>query len=734
MRKSHNVPARGLVAAGILLGVLAASASGVNDGWTFSLVDADGVRRAPVTVNLPHDWAIGGRFNPKWNPRQGALPASGEGTYVKTLELAQDSWLEFGGVMDRAKVLIDGSNVCERPYGYSSFRVAVPHGRHEVRVTASPKRDNARWYPGAGIFRPLRLVPRTPGEILPEDVFITTPEVSAARATVRVSHPGGERTFTVENPRLWSPEDPHLYTLSFGGRTYRYGIRTLAYDPSRGFFLNGRHRQFRGVCLHHDLGVLGAAFETTAARRQLRILKEMGCDAIRTSHNPPAPELLDLCDEMGLMVMDEAFDCWELKMTDNDYAAFFPAWHERDLSDLVRRDRNHPCVVMWSVGNEVMECHLPTMDTAVRIGRELTEIVHRLDPTRPVTIASFRPDTMTNGFAAATDVFGANYLPGRYAEFLRTHPGKGLVGTETCSTVSSRGEYFLPIVEGADMRTRCKDLLKMVRGAQVSGYDLWGPHSNDYPPDVEFAAQRANPQVYGEFVWTGFDYLGEPDPCAEADPPARSAYFGIFDLCGFPKDRYWLYRSVWRADVPTAHILPHWNWEGREGEVTPVHVYSSGDEAELFVNGVSQGRHRRGPDEYRFRWDDVRYAPGEVAVRTWRKGRPWAEDRRVTAGAPAVFTVTAENPDDDLVYYRIEVLDAKGNPAPRADNRFAFRVSGGFEFVGACNGDPSDYDAFRGGSLRAFNGLCQVVVRRRPGASDGVLEVSSPGLARRDRP
>lgn len=716
--------------------LLLAAANVVNlTEWRFEFLgnSAGEAARPAQMVRVPHDWAIHYAFDPKRYPAgEGALPYYGKGVYTKEIDAATDSWLEFDGVMSHATVKIDGQVKARRAYGYSSFRVAVAKGRHTVEVTAEPKVSSSRWYPGAGIFRPVRLVERVKDEILPEDVAITFPKITADEARVRFSYPNGERLITIKKPRFWSPEDPYLYSYELGGRVYRYGIRTLEFDPTKGFFLNGKHRQMRGVCMHHDLGALGAAFETTAARRQLRILKEMGCDAIRTSHNPPAPGLLDLCDELGFMVMDESFDCWRERQREHDYWRDFDAWHVRDQSDLVRRDRNHACVVMWSVGNEVPEHARPQLlAQGTAIAAELAGIVRVNDPQqRPITTGNYKRDTLWNGFAEGLDVFGANYLAEYYDFYTDNHSRvrKGIVGTETCSTVSSRGEYAFPVLESADMVKRStEDLPKMVRNGQVSGYDLWGPHSNDYPPDFEFAQQDKYPFVYGDFVWTGFDYLGEPDPCRRLEHPGRSAYFGIFDLCGFPKDRYWIYRSQWRPELKTAHILPHWNWPGREGEITPVHVYTSGDEGELFVNGVSQGRKRRGRYEYRLRWDEVRYQPGEVVVKTWKRGEPWAEDRVVTAGEAAKLVVTAENPKEDLVYVRIEVRDAKGNFVPRANNRLNFKVEGEFAIEGVCNGDPTDYESLKGTTLKCFNGLCQVIVRRL-GDGQGALIVESEGL------
>lgn len=694
----------------------------LTDGWQFAL-EGDSQTR-PVTV--PHDWAIEATPKKGLCPYQGDLPFVGKGRYLRELDGFAPPpggrvYIDFDGVMCRSEIILNGKKVGGTPFGYTSEVIDItdvlkPSG-NRLEVKAENVVGSSRWYPGSGIFRDVivRVVPRD--HVLPRSLFVRTLTANEKEATVAVSFrwSGGvsNLTFTVKNPRLWSPENPALYELELFGEKFRYGIRTAEFVPTKGFFLNGHHRQMRGVCQHHDLGLIGARFDRTFARRQLALLKEMGCDAIRTSHNPPAAALLDLCDEMGVFVMDEAFDMWEI--WGGDYSDFFKEWHERDLTELVRRDRSHPSVVMWSIGNELYEHAKDDPTDAIRIATDLRTIVKREDPTRPVTFACYHYAPMTNGCQRTVDAFGANYLPFKYAEFSQRNPTIGIVGTETCSTVSSRGEYFFPIV--ASPITCEKDLARrrnegrkfMVRGAQMSGYDLWGPHPNDCPPDVEFEFQEKNPQVYGEFVWTGFDYIGEPDPCAEGG--SRLSFFGIFDICGLPKDRYWLYKAQWRPDVPTAHILPHWNWEGREGEITPIHVYSSGDEAELFVNGVSQGRQKRGPYQYRFVWDQVRYAPGEVRVKTWKKGRPWAEDRVVTAGEPVRVVVETEK--DFPQFHRLRAVDANGNFCPRARLTVDLTKLGLGKVLAASGGDPADHSPFLGvSSVRTFNGLALVVTER----------------------
>ena len=701
----------------------------LSDGWLFRLEGESEAR----PIRVPHDWGIEkGFLKAGACPAQGDLPFVGKGFYCRSFDgftppEGGRTYLTLDGVQCRSTVKLNGRVVGGRPFGYASETIdvtdALKSSGNVLEVEAENVPASSRWYPGSGIFRDVtvRICPRE--HVKPNTLFVRTLEASAKEARIAVSFEwsGGVSNFTfvVKNPRLWSPESPELYELELFGEKFRYGIRTVKFDPGKGFFLNGVHRQMRGVCMHHDLGPIGAAFDRDFARRQIALLKEMGCDAIRTAHNPPAAALLDLCDEMGLMVMDEAFDMWE--KWKGDYSVFWKEWHARDLEDFVRRDRSHPCVVMWSIGNELNEHSEKDPANAIRIATELTAIVKANDPTRPVTFGSWKSDPMWNGCQNTVDAFGANYLPFKYAEFLKRNPEIGLVATETSSCVSSRGEYFFPVVaspingEGDLRRRRDEGRQKMIRGPQMSGYDLWGPHPNDYPPDIEFEHQERNPQVYGEFVWTGFDYLGEPDPCAKTG--GRSSYFGIFDLAGLPKDRYWLYKAQWRPDEPQAHILPHWTWPGREGETTPVHVYTSGDEAELFVNGISQGRKRRAKYEYRFVWENVRYTPGEVSVKTWRNGKPWAEDAAKTASDPQRIERT-ERKFGRITFMTFALKDRNGTLCPNADKILSFRTREGTRLVSLCNGDPSSREDFKGISMRTFHGLLVAAVE---GPAEGLV-------------
>lgn len=693
----------------------------LSDGWKFRLEEETEWRN----VKVPHDWGVERGFLKAGScPGQGDLPYVGKGYYRRAFDgftppKGGRTYLTLDGVQCRSVVKLNGKVVGGRPFGYASETIDITEALKEsgniLEVEAENFPESSRWYPGSGIFRDVTVRVCPKDHVKPNTLFIRTLEASENAATVAVTFEwrGGTSnfTFTVDNPSLWSPENPYLYEIELFGERFRYGIRTAVFDPQKGFFLNGVHRQMRGVCMHHDLGPVGAAFDRDFARRQLALLKEMGCDAIRTSHNPPAEALLDLCDEMGIMVMDEAFDMWE--GWKGDYAQFFKAWHKRDLTDFICRDRSHPSVVMWSIGNELVEHKDNDPSKAIRIAKELTAIIKANDPTRPVTFGCFRQKPMWNGCQNSVDAFGANYLPFKYAEFLRRNPTVGLVGTETSSTVSSRGEYFFPVVASPikgendliHRRNECRT--NMVVGAQMSGYDLWGPHPNDYPPDVEFEHQERNPQVYGEFVWTGFDYLGEPDPCAQSG--GRSSYFGIFDLAGIPKDRYWLYKSHWRNNVPSAHILPHWTWPGREGELTPVHVYTSGDEAELFVNGVSKGRKKRGRYEYRFIWDAVRYEPGELRVKTWKAGRDWAEDIVRTASKP-VRVERQERKFGRLTFITFALKDKNGELCPNSDRALSFTTRQGTRLISLCNGDASSRERFNGSSMCTFHGLLVAAV------------------------
>lgn len=759
-------------------------------------------------LDLPHDWGIEGPFNIEYDGETGKLPYWGTAWYRKAFDLpATDSGkrisLDFDGAMSNASVWINGHWVGGWPFGYASWRVDLtPYvhfgGRNVVAVRLDNPNKSSRWYPGGGIYRSVWLEKTAPTHIEQWGVQVTTPDVTTERAAVQVkttirntlenpvevtvrqtirrqgeSQPlatfqgkvpvaAGATTTSdtkgeIAKPALWDLENPKLYALEttllqdgkeIDRQETNFGVRTFQFTAKDGFLLNGRRVPIQGVCLHHDLGALGGAFNLRGAERQLEIMKDMGVNAIRTSHNPPDPRLLDLCDRMGILVMVESFDCWAIGKITNDYGKLFLDWSERDLRAMVRRDRNHASVVMWSSGNEVPEQSNPAL--ATEMFRRLTNIIHEEDSTRPVTMGSQKPHVYMGEFAAIIDVLGVNYNTGSYPELRNTYPDKPVIATETSSAISSRGEYIFPVSDKAsEGRSHF----------QVSSYDLYAPNWGRLP-DAIFTALDKTPEVVGEFVWTGFDYLGEPTPynrdltnllnfhteearkAAEEElerlgkikSPSRSSYFGIVDLAGFKKDRFYLYQSRWRPDLPMAHILPHWSWPERVGQVTPVHVYTSGDEAELFLNGKSLGRKKKRPFEYRLRWDDVVYEPGELKVQAYKEGKPWATAAIQTAGEPAKLEVQADRKQitadgRDLAFVTVRVLDAEGRLVPRAMTPLKFEVAGTGRLVATDNGDPTDLTVFSSAERKAFNGLALGIVsgaKVQPGPI--TLTVKADGL------
>ena len=554
--------------------------------------------------------------------------------------------------------------------------------------------------------------------------------------------------FDIENPQLWSPENPVLYYArtvisadGADGEVYEtpFGIRTAEFRAD-GFYLNGAKTFLKGVCLHHDAGVLGAVWNEDAWVRRLEKLKEMGCNAIRCSHNPPAPEFLDMCDRMGFLVMDELTDTWTISKKENGYATLFEEWSEKDLVAMIHRDRNHPSVILWSIGNE---CGEQGEAGLWDIPRRLTEICHREDPTRPTTAGNDNPWAAGQDYASTIDVYGFNYKPHLYQEFVNNHPGQPVLGSETSSCVSTRGYYRFPVEQDKGRGWA------MEPPFQVSSYDLYAPGWAS-KPDYEWEYEDSVSQCAGEFVWTGYDYLGEPTPfnmdpsvftnfhteeekeayrrmveswgqtISDVPLPSRSSYFGILDLAGFPKDRYWLYQSRWRPDLPMAHILPHWTWPGREGEITPVHVYTTGDEAELFVNGKSQGR--KAKTGYRIVWDDVRYAPGTVEVVAYRDGREWARDKVSTAGKASRAVASVDYCGKDLAYITVDILDRAGVLVPDACNELEFSIKGPGVILATDAGDPTSHIPFYSHTLPAFHGKASVIVRR---TSRGPIKITA---------
>ena len=724
--------------------------------------------------------------------RTGGLPYVGVGWYRRTLNVTPDTkvTLLFDGAMSEARVYVNGQEVIFWPYGYNSFYCDItpflnPEGMdNELRIRLENRPESSRWYPGAGLYRNVWLIETSKVHIPVWGTYITTdlnPAMRQASVNIRTEiegitnedivalitdirdasgsvvtsiesltgasqalAQGGtavlEQKVTVEQPSLWSPENPTLYTAfsrvytqSAGGErelvdTYSttFGIRSIEVRPETGFYLNGVNRKFQGVCLHHDLGPLGAAINVSALRHQLTMLKDMGCDAIRTTHNMPAPELIQLCDEMGFMVMVENFDEWDVAKCANGYHRYFDEWAERDMVNMLRHYRNNPSVVMWSVGNEV-----PTQWTpgGYEVAKFLQDICHREDPTRPVTCGMDQIDAILhNGFGAVFDVPGFNYRAHRYVEGYETLPQKVLLGSETSSTVSSRGVYKFPVGKKYDA---------LYDDHQSSSYDLeYCSWSN--VPDDDLALAEDYPWTMGQFVWTGFDYLGEPSPYDTDAWPNHSSMFGIIDLASIPKDRYWLYRSIWNQDNPTLHILPHWNWEGREGEVTPVFVYTSYPKAELFLNGRSLGVREKCDStvQHRFRlmWNNVRYEPGELTVVAYDSEGNKAMQKSVrTAGEPYALelipareSITADG--KDLLYVTVRIVDKDGNLCPLDSRKVRFDVSGAGSFRAVANGDPTCLELFHIPEMSAFGGMLTAIVQSTERSGRITLTASADGL------
>lgn len=746
-------------------------------------------------VDIPHDWAIAGPFDKKWDlqkvaitqngeteateksGRSGALPWIGEGWYRTTVTLPEGyetAELLFDGAMAEPRVTINGKEAGYWAYGYNAFRVdATPYikaGKLDIGVHLQNLEESSRWYPGAGLYRPVTLILKRNCSIDDWSIFARTVSLKSDEAEVAVDmtvrgHDEQVKaqivmadatgnmvaeaqnlavknglvntTLKVKAPRLWSPETPYLYTLTTkvtkDGKTLdekqqKIGIRTIKVSREGGFQLNGQTRKLKGVCLHHDLGPLGAAINKAALIRQIRMLKEMGCDAIRTAHNMPSTWQMEICDSMGMMVMAESFDMWIYPKCKNGYARFFKEWALKDITNLVLNHRNHPSIVMWSIGNEIPE---QWSEEGRQIAKQLQGLCHQLDPTRPVTQGMDRAeDALNSGFAQAMEVPGFNYRVHKYENNIKQLPQGFLLGSETASTVSSRGVYKFPVVptdnsQFASYSPNYDPTALTKADGQCSSYDVeYCSWSN--LPDDDWVWQDDKDWVIGEFVWTGYDYLGEPTPYDEYWP-SRSSYFGIMDLAGLPKDRYWLYRSKWNTKEHTVHLLPHWTWPERKGEVTPVYCYTDGIEAELFVNGKSQGRIRKNPaerlDRYRLRWNNVRYEAGEIRVVAYdAQGNKIGEDSRRTAGKPTAIVAQADRKSyradgEDLVFVTIGVADSKGVAVPTCNNELTFEVTGAGSFEAVCNGDATSLESFKQPRMKLFNGELVVVLRtgRQPG-------------------
>lgn len=763
----------------------------LTDGWQFSRDKAEW-----QAVSIPHDWAISGPFDKKWDlqtvaivqngekvateksGRSGALPWIGEGHYKRTLTIPEGyshAELVFDGAMAEPTVVINGQKAGYWAYGYNAFTVDItPYvkaGDNQMEVNLSNVEESSRWYPGGGIYRPVTLVLTGNERIATWATFARTARIDGKKAYIDVDtkvegignadKAGVEITLydrkgyvaaasrcdigadgkvktqlDVDKPELWSPESPYLYKLTtrlykdnrlVDEKTMNFGIRTVSVTKEGGFQLNGQRRKIKGVCLHHDLGPLGAAINKAALIRQIKMMKRMGCDAIRTAHNMPSTMQMDVCDSLGMMVMAESFDMWEYPKCKNGYCRFFDEWAEKDITNLVLNHRNHPSIVMWSIGNEIPE---QGSKKGVEIAKRLQDLCHKLDPTRPVTQGMDRVDNaISSGFAGVMDVPGFNYRLHKYEKGLKELPQGFLLGSETASTVSSRGVYKFPVDIAAG---------KNYADGQCTGYDVeYCSWSN--LPDDDWRWQDDYRQVIGEFVWTGYDYLGEPTPYDEYWP-SRSSYFGICDLAGLPKDRYYLYRSKWNTKEHTTHLLPHWTWPGRNGKVTPVYCYTDGVEGELFINGKSQGRIRKNKegrlDRYRLRWNNVKYEPGEIKVVTYdANGNKVGEDSRRTAGKPAQLLLDAEcqtegttptlrADGEDMAFVTVTMADKQGTPCPTADSQLSFTVTGNGTFQAACNGDATSLEPFTTPQMKLFNGQLVVIVRSTKQAGTMTLTVT----------
>ena len=786
------------------------------DNATFSATECDDSKWQSVTV--PHDWAIYGPFsidNDKQNlaitqdgqkeamehaGRTGGLPFVGTGWYrldfdAPEFRAGKTATLVFDGAMSHARVWLNGHEVGYWPYGYNSFYFDItpylkPGETNTLAMRLENEHESSRWYPGAGLYRNVHLVINEDAYVPTWGTQLTTPVVKKEYAKVHLltglRMPEGKQLadyrivtelkdasgkvvataenrgskyddgkfvqdFVVDRPALWTPETPALYTAEsriYEGSelkdeyTTRFGIRSIEIIPDKGFFLNGERTVFKGVCNHHDLGPLGGIANVAGIRRQIRILKDMGCNAIRTSHNMPAPELVEACDEMGMMLMAESFDGWKTPKVPNGYNKLFDEWAEKDLVNLLRHFRNNPSIVMWCIGNEVPDQWNGA--TGPKLTRFLQDICHREDPTRPVTQGMDAPDAVVNNnMAAVMDVPGFNYRPFKYAENYKKLPQQISLGSETASTISSRGVYKFPVVRRA---------MQKYDDHQASSYDVEHCGWSDLPED-NFIWHEDYPWSIGEFVWTGFDYLGEPTPYY-SDWPSHSSLFGIIDLAGIPKDRYYLYRSHWNKDVETLHILPHWNWEGREGEVTPVFVYTNYPSAELFINGKSQGKRTKDltvtidnskcdsvgsttfkrQQRYRLMWMDTKYEPGTVKVVAYdANGKAVAEKEIHTAGKPYAIKLEADRTKiaadgKDLSFVTVSVVDKDGNLCPLADNEIKFKVKGKGYYRAGANGNPASLESFQKPQMKVFSGMMTAIVSSTEEAGEIVLEASSKGL------
>lgn len=769
-----------------------------NDGWKFAKGGQKGTEAVDFNdsswkaVKLPHDWAIAGPFNPNEDGYAGKLPWWGQGWYRKSFKLdkadaGKHVYFDFDGVMAFPKVYINGKLAGEWDYGYMSFRVdATPYVKfgadNMIAVYVDTRNHGTRWYPGAGIYRKVMMTFCEPVHIAHWGTYITTPEVADMSAKVNVrstveNHSKGKskvnvevtlldpdgnmaatlrtngitipaggakdvnQSFVIANPQRWDITSPKLYTaktiVSQGERivdtdTTTFGIREFKFTADDGFHLNGRRVQLHGVCLHHDQGALGGAFYTRAMERQLDIMRDMGVNAIRTSHNPPAPELLELCDRMGFVVWDECFDKWD-KTADRFDPNTMPLeqYGKKQIRNFVMRDRNHPCIVVWSIGNEIETWFGVNKDLSAESVKYMSDFVRKYDPTRPVGMACHIPNEVAKSTFDALDLAGWNYQR-RYAKYRERYPDKPIVYSESASALSTRGFYDLPLKESKTQYSK---------EFQVDSYDRNAAQWSDIP-DREFDLMEKDNFVAGDFVWTGFDYLGEPTPYSKQ---ARSSYFGIVDLAGIPKDRFYLYRSYWRPDVTTVHILPHWNWPDRIGQNVPVYVYTNGDTVELFLNGKSLGKQTKAKevsgssyysaiDKYRLCFNDVNYEPGELKAVAYKDGNEIGQEIMRTAGEPVKIRLTPDRKalkatGYDLCYILVEALDANDTLCPLADNLIKFKVDGPAEIAGVDNGNPLSYEPFQADYRKLFFGKAMLILRTKEGQTGDIrLTAESDGL------
>ena len=785
----------------------------LTEGWLFSQD-----QQTWQNVCVPHDWAIAGPFDKKWDlqkvrieqngekeateksGRSGALPWIGEGHYKRNIQIpagCKHAELMFDGAMAEPTVYLNGQKAGYWAYGYNTFRVDITPmmkaGDNLLEVHLKNVEESSRWYPGAGIYRPVKLIITGDDRIDPWKTFIRTTQLCASQAVVDVTvgtgsplaaHQGFEievrdakgklvghehcseisnsgeanLSFTIQEPHLWSPETPYLYTAHIkymqNGQLLdevkqKFGIRTVKVSKEGGFQLNGVTRKIKGVCLHHDLGPLGAAVNKAALIRQIKTMKDMGCDAIRTSHNMPSQMQMDICDSLGMMVMAESFDMWLYPKCKNGYARFFEDWWKKDIENLILANRNHPSIIMWSIGNEIPE---QGSAQGKEISENLQNACHSLDPTRPVTQGLDHAEaSIKSGVATTMDVPGFNYRVHKYQNSIGQLPQGFLLGSETASTVSSRGVYKFPVEvtdnsQYASWAPSYDPQAILKADGQCSSYDLeYCSWSN--LPDDDWVWQDDKDWVIGEFVWTGYDYLGEPTPYDEYWP-SRSSYFGICDLAGLPKDRYWLYRSRWNKDEHTIHLLPHWTWGlskkdkgNRIGKVTPVYCYTDYPTGELFVNGKSQGKISKNPaerlDRYRLRWNNVKYEPGEIKVVVYdAQGNKAGEQTVKTAGKPAALKLEAwtqnssllKSNGDDLAFITVSLTDADGTLIPQADDQLTFEVTRAGSFEAVCNGDATSLESFKAPTMKLFNGQLVVVVRSSKEAGTLTLKVTDEKL------